>query len=107
VAGKGGSGGKGSATKTALHGLEGLAVDGRGGLLIAEVGESRILRLDLLKGTLEVVSGSGQAGFFGDGGLATKARFSVPRSVAIAPNGDLLVADTGNGRIRRVSSNVP
>jgi streptogramin lyase len=40
----------------------------------------------------------------GDDGPASKASLATPRGVAVAPNGDLLVADSANDRIRRVSS---
>jgi DNA-binding beta-propeller fold protein YncE len=39
----------------------------------------------------------------GDGLPATQARFRYPSGVAITPSGDLLVADSGNNRIRSIS----
>lgn len=41
--------------------------------------------------------------FAGDGGPAVKARLSKPYSLAIAADGSLYIADTGNDRIRRVA----
>ena len=72
-------------------------------MIIADRGANRVQRLDLLKGMLTAVVGSGVGGFFGEGGLATKAGLSSPIGVAIAPNGDLIIADQGNNRIRRVA----
>jgi len=42
-------------------------------------------------------------GFSGDGGPATKAGLSVPGGVALNGTGGLVIADTGNQRIRVVS----
>src|SRR5260221_3152417 len=42
------------------------------------------------------------AGFSGDQGLALQAQLDTPDGVAIAPDGDLVVADSHNDRIRRV-----
>src|SRR5206468_3017225 len=41
-------------------------------------------------------------GFSGDSGKATNAQLDTPDGVAIAPDGDLIIADSHNDRIRRV-----
>ena len=54
-------------------------------------------------GTRVVVAGiSGQSGFSGDGGPATRASFSNIGKIAFAPDGSFFIPDTGNERIRRV-----
>ena len=55
------------------------------------------------RGAITTSAGNGTAGFLGDGGAATSARLNAPRGMAVAPSGDLFVADTGNSRIRRIT----
>ncbi|HKG38635.1 MAG TPA: hypothetical protein VKB25_06565 [Conexibacter sp.] len=76
-----------------------------GGFLIADTGNNRIRRVD--DRVITTVAGSGQAGFGGDGDGAQIASLNQPGGVAALPaasGGGFLIADTGNNRIRRVSS---
>jgi hypothetical protein len=74
-----------------------------GGTLYVISGEQVLERL--ADGTFSLVAGTGRAGFSGDGGPAPDASFGVPAALAVAPNGDLYVADSGNGRVREVLHN--
>ncbi|HEX2203406.1 MAG TPA: carboxypeptidase regulatory-like domain-containing protein, partial [Longimicrobium sp.] len=63
-------------------------------------------------GTITTVAGNGEfCGFqsdaCGDGGPATQGRLAYMYDVMVGPDGDLYIADTGSGRIRRVASVVP
>jgi sugar lactone lactonase YvrE len=49
-------------------------------------------------------AGSGTSGFGGDNGPAEAARLTVPFAMTGRPDGSVYIADTGNGRIRRVTS---
>ena len=49
---------------------------------------------------MDTLAGEGPGYLDGPG---WKAQFSGPNALALAPNGDLLVADSGNHRIRRVT----
>lgn len=49
-----------------------------------------------------LVAGTGVEGGGGDGGPALNAQFRAPHGLSMAADGALLVADTGNDRIRRV-----
>jgi sugar lactone lactonase YvrE len=81
----------------------GLAVDREGALFISDVGAHRVFKLGG-GGRLEVVAGTGQAGFGGDGGPAREARLNAPHDLAFDAEGNLLVVDTYNHRIRRIDA---
>jgi hypothetical protein len=49
-------------------------------------------------------AGTGTAGAIGDGSFAAAAQLSGPRGMAQLADGSLLIADTGNNRIRRIDS---
>ena len=78
------------------------------------VASSRIVRcvaallfsgsLLLGQGVITTVAGNGRTGFAGDGGPATQASFNQPFVVALDSRGNLLIGDTSNGRVRRVTS---
>ena len=55
-------------------------------------------------GVITTVAGSGESGFGGDGGPATAARLSSPSDVLPTEDGGFLIADTYNGRVRRISA---
>jgi streptogramin lyase len=54
--------------------------------------------------TITAVAGTGEQGFGGDGGPATKAKLDQPFDVAFDRDGRLYFSDTFNHRIRRVDS---
>jgi DNA-binding beta-propeller fold protein YncE len=79
----------------------GIAVEpSNGDIYFADSNNNVIDRIDR-RSTVAVV-GNGTSGFSGDNGPATKAQLDTPDGVAIAPDGDLIVADSHNHRIRRV-----
>lgn len=83
---------------------EGLTLNTRGGLLISDAGNQCVYLLDLATGRLSIIAGKRVQAFGGDNGLATLAMLNTPTDVAIAPDGDLAIADSGNSRIRLVST---
>ena len=48
-----------------------------------------------MKGTVDVIAGTGEIGFSGDGGPAIRAKFNQPYGVALDQAGNLFVADGG------------
>lgn len=55
--------------------------------------------------TISTLAGTGQAGRFGDGSQARFAALSNPDSVAIDREGNVLISDSGNHNVRRVTTN--
>lgn len=98
----GSSGDGGPATSARLSAPCGIAVTDAGDLVIAERGGNRV-RLVSADGLISTVAGSGAPGYGGDSGPASSARLRAPEDVALGPNGDLYVADTGNHAVRRVA----
>jgi hypothetical protein len=108
------SGDGGPATAAELAGPFGVALDGAGNLLIADSDSSRIRAVAASTGTfygrpmtagdIYTVAGTGNRGFSGDGGPATAAELAGPFGVAVDAAGNVLIADTFNGRIRVVAA---
>lgn len=98
------SGEGGLAAKAALNEPAALALDGRGGLYVADQSNNRVRRIDLATGIIVTVAGTGEAGYTGDGMPAVEASLAGPSGLACGEDGTLYVADTFNGRIRAVDS---
>lgn len=75
--------------------------DGRA--YIADTVNHRI-RMVGVDGLMRTIAGTGARGFSGDGGAATSAHLSEPRSVAVDRAGNVIFSDTGNNRIRRIDT---
>jgi hypothetical protein len=91
----------------------GISVDAAGNLVIADEGNSRIRAVAATTGTfygkamtagdIYTIAGDGVSGFSGDGGRATQAELNGPWSVVPDHTGNLVIADTGNERVRVVA----
>src|SRR5208337_1003745 len=92
----------GPASIASLNGPWGAAVDARGDLFIADSGNGRIRRVDAATQIITTVAGTFPGPPGGDGGPATSASITCPQGVAVDSQGDLFIADTFGGQIRRV-----
>ena len=100
----GGASVAGPATQCRLREPFGAAFDPSGNLFIVEMEKGqRVLKVDL-NGVLQVVAGNGEKGDGGDGGPAAQATVNGMHNLAIAPNGDIYLADTWNNRVRKIDS---
>ncbi len=87
-------------TSALLRQPSGLAFDEKANLYIADTGNNMIRELAAADHVLRTVAGTGKADEFGDGGPAILAQLSAPTAVAVRPNGDVVIADTGNNLVR-------
>ncbi len=92
------------AVRAQLGNAEGLALDGRGNLFIADALDNRVRSVNLTTGIIQTVTGNGHLGFSGDGGPAVSGQLSRPYGVAADSAGNVYVADYGNRRIRRIGA---
>ncbi|HWW83355.1 MAG TPA: glycosyltransferase, partial [Vicinamibacterales bacterium] len=94
---------EGPAIEAWVDGPLGVAVAGNGQIYFADSNNNVIRTLDA-NGDTKPVAGSYDlgAGFSGDNGPASLAQLDNPDGVAFAPDGDLIIADSHNDRIRRV-----
>jgi uncharacterized protein (TIGR03437 family) len=81
---------------------EDVAIDAKGNLLIADTQTNRVAKVTP-DGIMTTFAGTGQYGFGGDGGPATKAFLTAPRGLAVATDGTVYIIDSENFRIRKVS----
>lgn len=87
---------------TPLNGPRALDFDGKHSLYLALREGNQVYRLDLRAGTLHHLAGTGKKGFTGNGGPAKKATLSGPKGIALAPNGDIYLADTESHTVRAI-----
>lgn len=99
---KGYNGDGGPAIKAQLNEPYEVRFDHAGHMFFVEMRNHLVRRVDAKTGLISTIAGSGQPGFSGDGGLATKARLKSPHSIQFGPKGHLYICDIGNHRIRRV-----
>jgi len=92
----------GAAGSASLNEPVALAMDRKGNLYIADQTNNRVRMIDTLTGTMTTVAGTGEAGYNGDTMPAIEAGLSGPSGLALDVDGNLYIADTFNGRIRRI-----
>jgi len=81
----------------------GVAFDAGESMWIVELEGGRVHRLSA-DGKLSHAGGDGSRSYLGDGGLLKQATFDGMHNCAVLPNDDLLIADSWNHCVRRVSA---
>jgi sugar lactone lactonase YvrE len=99
----GDSGDDGPATLAELSYPKGIAFDAVGNLYISDQRNHRVRKIGG-DGIIRTVAGTGGPGFSGDGGPTLQARMNFATFLAFDLEGNLFVSDTGNTRVRRISS---
>jgi sugar lactone lactonase YvrE len=90
------------ATKAQFVEPNGLALDGKHILYIADVGDNRIRRVDLRNGIISTICGTGKEEETGDGDLASAASIKGARAVAVGPEGNIYICERSGNRIREI-----
>ena len=80
-------------------------LDGRGGLLIADVQDQRIRRLDLASGVITTFAGNGVKERGGDGRPAAEASLLGARAVCMDAAGNTYIAEREGNGVRKVDAN--
>ena len=81
-----------------------IVVAPNGDLYFSENYGNRVRRIDAATGTISTAAGTGlNSGPLGDGGPGPLASLASPQSLAFDSNGDLLIADRGHARLRRLN----
>ena len=107
------SGSGGPATQAEFGTAQGVVLDAAGNMVITDAGASLIWVAAASTGTfygqamtagdIYTVAGVGAAAYSGDGGPAASAELNTPAAAAVDAAGNLVIADTGNNRIRVVA----
>jgi trimeric autotransporter adhesin len=94
----------GSALTAKFYYPRSLAVDDIGNILVADPFNQRVRYLNLERGEVTTIAGTGYAGYNGDNQLATNAMLNFPVGVWGGSRGSFYIADLNNARVRRVGS---
>jgi uncharacterized protein (TIGR03437 family) len=72
-----------------------------GSIIAADTRNNQVFRVSG-SGAKTVIAGTGERGYSGDGGPATAATLKNPESVYVSGTGEIFIADSDNGRIRKI-----
>jgi sugar lactone lactonase YvrE len=98
-------GDNGTVATAAFSGPSGVAVDHLGNIYVGDSGNQCVREISTA-GITSVIAGTcGTKGSFGDGRQATTAELNNPGIILFDTAGNLYIADLGNDRVRRVTSN--
>jgi trimeric autotransporter adhesin len=100
----GGTGDGGLAVSALLNGPAAIATDVAGNIYIADNANNVIRKITASGKGITTIAGNGTAGFSGDGGLATSAKFSNPQGLAADSAGNLYITDSANNVFRKLNA---
>lgn len=85
------------------------ASDAQGNLYFSDLGNNLVRRIDAKTNIITLVAGGGtvcaaKTNAMGDGCPATQATLKAPQGVRFDLNGNLMIADGGNNRVRRIDA---
>lgn len=97
------SGDGASAGEATLNRPTGIWFASDSSIYVSDTDNFRIRRISA-DGTITTVVGNGTEGFSGDGGPATDASINKAHGVAVSTDGEIILCDTRNHRIRKVAA---
>lgn len=100
--GFGGDGGR--AAQAQMREPNDCILDGKGGLLIADVQDQRIRRVDIASGVISTFAGTGEKEHTGDGGLASEAGIFGARAICVDGKGNTYVCEREGNTLRRIDA---
>ncbi len=90
------------ATDARISNVGGLVADAAGDIYLSLGVHRRVRKIDMTTGLITTVIGNGSSGFDTEPVLATAAELYSPDAVALDPDGDLHVAESGTHRIMKM-----
>ena len=98
----------GPAVQAQLNNPQGVAIDFKGNIYVADTGNS-LIRSITTDGNINlyagyVVNGQPTFGWNGDGGPANLAQLHLPAGIAVDGGGNLYIADSANNAIRKITT---
>ena len=96
-----GDGVSGGAANAMLYNPVGVVVDGSNNVYITDTNNSVLRKVDAT-GTITTVAGTGVCSYDGEG-IATQHSLCYPQYLAVDASNNVLIADTSNTRIRKLS----
>ncbi len=97
------AGDNGPAVAARLDTPAAVVINPNGQFFVVDFGNNRVRQVSAA-GIISTYAGTGAVGLSGDNGPPLRATFNYPTGMALTPTGDLLLADAGNNRIRRISN---
>lgn len=85
-----------------VTGIDSVAADTSGNVFVSGQTSWLVQRVHLATGAVTTIAGTGQEGYSGDGGPATKARLYQVMGVAVDPADDVFVGELWSGRVREI-----
>ncbi len=92
----------GVGTAAKFNGPTGVAIDSSGNIIVSDYYNHRIRKIDT-SGNVTTIVGNGTASFAD--GNSTTAKFKYPKGVTVDSDGNIIVADQDNHRIRKIDTN--
>jgi sugar lactone lactonase YvrE len=99
-----GDGGPATFAELVGGGLDGVAVDSSGNVYMTDNQDNVVRKVAASTGIITTIAGTGVAGHTGDNGPAASAELWGPSSLAVDPNGDLFIGETGDKVVRRIDA---